>query len=410
MLFAVAIFATLITLFGIGLLSFDLLLFLAFISFLGILIYCDRRKIKLEGIILIRRTAKGRKTIDRIANSHRSFWKFMSIAGIIIAVPALLIISAFLINNSYLLVTKQTEEGAARLLLPAPVASPTSAPGIFFVPWWIWVVGVAVVVVPHELFHGIMCRLEKIRIKSVGWILLLFIPGAFVEPDENQLKKARRLVKLKVYAAGSFANIVVGFTALIVLLFSASSFSQVGSSFLVIKDSPADMANLSGSIAEIDGMKISSLKDLQIALADKKPGDIIVVKALKNKDVVPVFSGVTPKASVIVSGENTYSINLTQRPDNNTRAYFGIDGSSFIPAVTFLPGIQFLFLYHLLFWIFLFSIGIGLVNLLPIKPLDGGLVFEELLGHTKKTKTIVKGISTVMLLLLIFNLVGPFFL
>lgn len=409
--FVITVFAVLLLLNYNGILTFDISAFLAFVIVLASLIFKDRKKVKLEGIVLIRRTEKGRKTIDRIASSHRSFWNFMSIAGIIISVPALLIISAVLINNSYLLLTKQTEEGAARLLLPAPVSSPTSAPGVFFVPWWIWVVGVAVVVIPHELFHGIMCRLEKIRIKSVGWILLLFIPGAFVEPDETQLKKMPRLVKLKVYVAGSFANIIIGFITLLLLLFSASLFTQVGSSFPVIKDSPADMANLSGSITEIDVAKILSLKDLQMALYDKKPGDIVMVKTLKNKDIAPVFSGITPKASVIVSGENTYFINLTQHPDNSTRAYLGVAGSLVLPAVTFLPGLQFLFLYQLLFWIFVFSIGIGLVNLLPIKPLDGGLVFEELIGHfTTKTKTIVKAVSSIMLLLLIFNLVGPFLL
>ena len=61
----------------------------------------------------------------------------------------------------------------------------------------------------------------------------------------------------------------------------------------------------------------------------------------------------------------------------------------------------------LLLWIFLFSFGIGLVNLLPIKPLDGGLILEELVGGRKR---LVKVISVAMLALLIFNLVGPLFL
>ena len=75
--------------------------------------------------------------------------------------------------------------------------------------------------------------------------------------------------------------------------------------------------------------------------------------------------------------------------------------------------IDYLNLYMLLLWIYIFSIGIGLINFLPMKPLDGGLVFEKLVGkYTKKkhTKWIVKIISTAMLLLLLFNIIGPFFL
>ncbi len=386
--------------------SADVLLFLAFILVIGLLIYRDRRKVKLQGIVFVRRTTKGREAIDRIASRHRGFWSVLSIAGIVIAVPALLLISAFIINSSYLLITKQTTEGAARLLLPAPVASPTAAPGVFFVPWWIWVVGVAAVVIPHELFHGIMCRLEKIRIKSVGWILLLFIPGAFVEPDEKQLKKAKRLTKLKVYAAGSFANILIGAIVLVILISLSGLFAPVGSSFVIIKDSPAHKANLSGSITEMDGQKILSVEDLQGVLKNKKPGDEVEVRTMHNKEPAPAFKGIAPTFGIIVGREqvSTYKIKLEQHPKED-KAYLGVDVASFLPAFSF--PLQILFLYHLLFWIFVFSVGIGLVNLLPIKPLDGGLVFEELIGKTKRTQVIVKAVSAIMLLLLIFNLVGP---
>lgn len=411
MFFAVAIFIALLSLFGIGFLSFDLLLFLAFIFILGILIYHDRKKVKLQGIVLMRRTEKGRDTIDKIAWRHPQFWRFIAVAGVVISVPALIIISAFIINSSYLLITKQSAEGAARLLLPAPVAAPASAPGVLLLPWWIWVIGVAAVVIPHELFHGIICRLEKIRIKSVGWILLLFIPGAFVEPDEKQLRKAKRLTKLKVYAAGSFANILVGIVVLLVLISLSGLFTPVGSSFVIIKDSPAHKANLSGSIIEMDGLAVRGIEDLQRILKNKNPGDEVEIKTVINRDVVPVFeprglSTIIPKFGLTVDEKHvsTYKFALAEHPKEK-RAYLGVDVSSFLQAFTFpFP----VFLYQLLFWIFVFSIGIGLVNLLPIKPLDGGLVFEELVGHfTKNSRIIVKAVSAIMLVLLIFNLVGP---
>ena len=61
-------------------------------------------------------------------------------------------------------------------------------------------------------------------------------------------------------------------------------------------------------------------------------------------------------------------------------------------------------------FIFLFSFGIGLVNLLPIKPLDGGLIFEELVSGSRYKKMIVRGVSVFMLLVLLFNIIGPLFL
>ncbi len=387
----------------------DVTLFLAFVLVLGALIYRDRKHVKLEGIILIRRTGRGRDAIDSIANRRKGLWKAVAAAGIVIAVPAMIVISIFLVNSSYLLVTGQSQEGAARLLLPAPVSQPVAIPGVFLIPWWIWVIAIPFVVIPHELFHGIMCRLDRIRIKSVGWILLLVIPGAFVEPDEAQLKKSKRSTKLKVYAAGSFANILTGIVFLLALVSLSGLFVPVGASFLLVKDSPAHKANLTGSITEIDGQKIISVANLQSALQGKKPGDIVEVKTVSNRDAAPVFNGIVPAFGIVAGNEiKTYSIALSEHSEEKGRALLGVDSSSFVRAFAFpfpMP------LYQILFWVFVFSIGIGLVNLLPIKPLDGGLFFEELIKPlAKRSGIIVKAVSAAMLLLLVFNLVGPWVL
>ena len=68
-------------------------------------------------------------------------------------------------------------------------------------------------------------------------------------------------------------------------------------------------------------------------------------------------------------------------------------------------------LYGLFFWIFVLNLGIGVVNILPIKPLDGGLFFEEIVGKFfKNPAPIVKGVSILVVALLVFNLLGPIFL
>ena len=62
----------------------------------------------------------------------------------------------------------------------------------------------------------------------------------------------------------------------------------------------------------------------------------------------------------------------------------------------------------LLMWIYVFNLGIGIVNMLPIKPLDGGLMFEEIVRHfTKRDTIIVKIVGGIMLIVLLFNLIGP---
>lgn len=391
----------------------DLISFIAFLLIIAILIYLDRRKVKLEGIVLIRRTKKGRNFIDSFAKKYKSFWRYFAITGVVISILALIGITFFLFNNTFALITKQTEEGAARILLPGPVQLPVSVPGLLILPWWIWVIGVAIVMIPHEFMHGVVCRLENIRIKSVGWLLLLFIPGAFVEPDENELKKRKRITKLKVYASGSFANIIVGLCILLILNLSSPSFSQVGSSFLLIKDSPAYNASLSGSILEIDGNKIYSTSDLNKTLSAHKPNDIVEIKTAKNVEAIPIFnSSLLPDSMVAVDMKNitTHRLRLGSHPNETEKAYLGVYAQSFIPAAVYNPLVP---IQNIMFWAFIFSIGIGLVNLLPIKPLDGGLILEEIIGKFikgKKSKTIVRAVSMLLLFMLLFNVFGPIFI
>ena len=46
-------------------------------------------------------------------------------------------------------------------------------------------------------------------------------------------------------------------------------------------------------------------------------------------------------------------------------------------------------LKDLFYWIFLLNFAVGTFNLLPMKPLDGGLILEELLRY-KLSKNMVK--------------------
>ncbi|MCX6818816.1 MAG: site-2 protease family protein [Candidatus Aenigmarchaeota archaeon] len=403
-------------------LNWDLILFLAFILIMALLIIRDRKKVKREGIILIRRTKKGRDFVDKVAKRNPRLWNILSIIGIAVAIPALVLVSAFLINNTYGIVSGTVKEGGVRLLLPGPVSAPVLGPAVFIVPWWIWVIGVMSVMIPHEFSHGIMCRLEKIRILSVGWILFLIIPGAFVEPDEKQLKKARRSTRLKVYAAGSFANIALAF--IIILLFTAIFsilFTPAGVYFQTVENSTANLTGMSGSIIEMDNQKIVSPDDISAILLNHKPGDTIEVKTTQSNYMVPYMSlfgsnlsdFFAPKPAIVTDLNNihNYTVTLAEHPDEKDRAYLGISTSD---KPTYLLGVDpqlYLSISMLLIWIFIFNLGIGLVNLLPIKPLDGGLVFEVIAEKfSRRSAVIVKAVSGIMLALLIFNLIGPLFI
>lgn len=393
----------------------DLLAFFLFIIALGTLIYRDRKKVRLEGIVFIRRTQKGRDFIDRTAQRHSGFWSGFAKTGLVIGVPVMFLGAIFLATQAGA-VALGSQEGGVRLLLPGPVSQPVDVPGIFVVPWWIWVIGIAAVVIPHEFMHGVVCRLDKIRIKSVGWILFLVIPGAFVEPDEKQLQKARKSTRMKVYAAGSFANLVVALIVVIIFMVTfATMFAPAGVFVNAAEGGPANLSGLRGSIVEIDGMQVRNFDDLSAAIAQHKPGDIVSVKAAQDNIFVPRFGGADfiipkPAAATDLKNVKAYAVTLAEHPEQQGRAYMGIEPR--LQTYAFGGDIfAFQSVAIVLLWIFIFSLGIGIVNLLPIKPLDGGLLFEEVVGHfTPRTKSIVKAVSVLMVFLILFNIIGPVFL
>ena len=71
------------------------------------------------------------------------------------------------------------------------------------------------VLVVHEFGHGIISRVEGVRIKSIGVLLLAVLPGAFVEPDEEDIEKSKRISKLRIFAAGSIFNLSLAAVALL---------------------------------------------------------------------------------------------------------------------------------------------------------------------------------------------------
>lgn len=384
--------------------SIDIFFFFALVFVIAAVIYSDRKNIKFTaGILLMRRTKRFRDKIDDIANGHRRFWGAFGSIGVAAAIIIMAAGSVMLADQSVKIATGATKDGA-KLILPGPEAS-LAIPGVLLVPWWIWIISVAFVIIPHETMHGIMCRIDNIRIKSVGWVLLLVLPGAFVEPDEKQLNKASRKTKMRVYAAGAFTNIVIAGVMLIILVLSFSfAFHRNGLVFDA-NDNSSFGRNMTAALLEVNGVKTTNVNVLLSELAKHKKGDVIELKTAQLNSVVP---DVSLKESMFSAGfitKNISSQNITLK--GGEKAALGIYVKREFSYAN--PGPFSIELHNLLFWLFAFSLFVGIVNILPLKPLDGGLLFEEIVKKfTPRHKTIVAVVSGLMLFLILFNIAGPY--
>ncbi|OYT43019.1 MAG: hypothetical protein B6U88_02135 [Candidatus Aenigmarchaeota archaeon ex4484_56] len=197
--------------------------FVLFFVILGAILYIKRDKIERQGIILLYRTKEFRKIIENISKKYEKFWDIYFKIGIVVCIFAMIFGIYYTINSTINIFLRTITPGFA-LVLPYPGSDFSYKPGLFLAPIWYWVIAIAVLIIPHELSHGIALVINKLKIKSVGLFLLLFIPGAFVEPDEKKLKKADKLKKLQVYCAGSFSNLVTALLILLLLHLSLFSF------------------------------------------------------------------------------------------------------------------------------------------------------------------------------------------
>lgn len=279
---------------------------------------------------------------------------------------------------------------------------PVHAKGVFYVPFIYWILAVAIIVVIHEFAHGLIARLHKIKVRSSGLaflgVIIPLIPAAFVEPDEKQLRKASRFKQLSVYAAGPFANIVFGFICLglFLLVLSPAATSVYNFEGVQVQDFMDDNtpAEISGMIAgdvitQINDFEVKNAEDYLSALETAQPGQEVDIK----------------------TNDKTYTATLTEDPVEKD-AYLGVwVTTEKTMKNTSLFSYFIVWMNELFYWLFLLNLGVGLFNLVPIGPIDGGRMLQTVLEkimHDKHAVKVWHTVSFVVLAIILSNVVYAF--
>ncbi len=251
-----------------------------------------------------------------------------------------------------------------------------SFPGYdLFIPWWHALVALFVTLVFHEGAHGVLVRRAGVRLKSTGILSFLSLPiGAFVEPDEKQLNAKSSVDRMRVYTMGSFANLLVGSVAALLILAAVSSL---------------------GGIISSDGMKVVGITPGYPAEGVIPTGAVIhSINGVSTKDFAlykNLSTALKPGMNVSVNtSEGAYYLTLAEDDDEPGRGLMGVslleDLSVKGDIGSFLTIPMIAFALESLSWIVFFNINIGLVNLLPIVPFDGGRMLKEISDKMRISK------------------------
>ncbi len=392
--------------------DFYLISVLVFFAFLAIIIYRDRKKIQVTSyIVFMRRTKKFRSFIDRTAKKSPRVWKLFGTTAVIASFVLMGIGTFLLVLGTTSILSKQITEPAASFVLPTVTSQTVSAPGVIGIPFWFWIIAVAIVIMPHEFMHGVLARAENIRLKSVGLLLFLVIPGAFVEPDEKQLKRKKLMPKLRVFAVGSFINVLIGIALL--LLMNQAWASNVQPGLLITSVNQTSPAYESGLRP---GMIIQSIENSKMHmnfwdysfLVLKVPG-AISEKMPEYAGHIMIFSSLAkfkPNETVTMKIDGIErNFTFGESPFIEGFPYMGINTSIAAKDTT-----VFSFIYPLFAFVWILSFFVGIFNMMPIYPLDGGLIIESVSEKfsRKHGKKISRIITYVLLFVLIFNFIGPY--
>jgi len=335
-----------------------------------LLLIINRKKFDWEGIVALRRTKFGIPFINRFAKKHSEGVRLLGYCFIGLGFAGMIFIFGYVLFALYQAVLVPAAPASFSLVLPG-VNIPGSA---IFIPLWV-LIPLFFVVLIHEAGHGLVARAHGVKVKTTGIVFFGPLIGAFVEPDDKQLNKKDDVVKYSVFAAGPGMNFLTAGIAflLMTLVLNPLVMSMVtpaGFSFNGVQEGfPADLAGVvpQTTYTLINNQSIITQEDLTSALATIPPNDQIT---LGNANIV-------------------YKINTTTHPQDSARGYLGVlgvatefDVKEKIP--NFVYGITKWFSQFLL-WIFVLSLGLGLFNLLPLGPVDGGqmsrLAFQRIKGE-----------------------------
>jgi hypothetical protein len=391
----------------------NLLLTILILLAFGLFVVVERKRFDVEGkVVFLYKTKIGLKLMKKMARFKRIINVYSTI-GVFVALAGIAFVLYLFIPYLYLMITSPTTTfPAVAPLFPVSI-SVGGIPVLIGVPILYILIAIILLAALHEASHGVVALSKGIKIKSTGFGFLFgVLPLAFVEPDEKKIIKAKRIDRLRIFSAGAFTNVVLGFIflgaylALSHFIVSANMISY-SPYYLdvstVVNSSPASIVSLpvNSTVSEINGHKFYSeqeaLSDLNV-----KPGQYVNFTLTNGK---------------VYSMKTTYNSSI----NNTYHSYIGVGGffslakpPAFIIepiSVTAFPNNSFpsqslYWIDGLFLWLWVISFSLAIVNILPLSYLvDGGKIFFDALGYVvkneKKALAILNTVAFLFILLLV---------
>ena len=420
----------------------------------------EKYNISFYGPALLLRTKKGVSTLRKIANKKR-FWKGYGTFGVIFCFLMMIFMIFLLALNTWTVLEftpeQQQELPGIEFGLVIPGLNP-----ILPLEFLVYIlIGLIIAVIVHEFSHGILTFAHQLKVKSLGVLYLIIPLGAFCEPDEDQLKETKISNRMRVYAAGPMSNFTVAIVVMIIFSFGfMAAVEPIGGYHIpyVVDESPAEEIGLqAGDVLQtLNNTYIENVSTFLIVMNNTAANQTIPISYIHENNNISTIVTLADKTyftenntnkneSFLGIGLNVYNVSkfigylqhpfTSDFPDGLILVYalpfFGYiagynplvapftQGYSIHGPLSLIPNNVFWGITNALYWIFWLNLVVGMFNVLPMIPLDGGFLFSDAIrGIVKRMKStiseekrenIVRNITLFISLIILFIVLFPWF-
>jgi len=282
------------------------------------------------------------------------------------------------------------------------LAIPGTSFGPVHIPLVEGIIALIIALIFHEGAHGVTAIGERVPVDEGGILLFGLLPiGAYVEPKESVMKRKNTAAVARILAAGPMANMVV-FAIFAILLVAVTPLGNYAAQVecsasngvkilhvpeslhvgdRIIPSGAYGEINAGAIIVEINGQPVRCAKDFFQALAPLKEEE---------------YNG----PIVLTAIENNVEKNVTITMHDGFIGIEGVENNHVKTLPWWYPLVT--FLVSLIYWTALLNFMIGLVNMLPVPPLDGGQLFK-MLGEREGISTLYKALLWTTLAIFAIN-------
>ena len=405
---------------------------------------------------LMWRTDWGKDFIEKISK-YKLFWRKVGDVWVV-TVFFIMIFMFFLLLWQATLAWQIPKSASVspKMMIGLPGLNPV-------IPLWYGILALVIAMVVHEFSHGILSRVANVKVKALGLLMFFFPVGAFVEPDEEEMKSMKKWERMRLYAAGPGSNMVIAiifsflFSSVMVASLEPSSDGVLSAN--VVLDYGGEEAGLEPwmLITEVNDQIVSNSEDFSNVMNETYAGQVVNVSVLNKGNPETYQVTLSDKGSYYLkyypdayetwmSGKGFMGIAVVN-PEviADSLSNPGSSGGSMLQYITLpfqklqpfpehftslfaptglvgvIPDSTFWILANSFYWIFWLNLMVGLTNALPAVPLDGGFIFADgvtgMLGKVRSSMTaqrkeeivdrLVSVLAITVLFLIIWQIVGP---